>query len=96
MHLAVIIWQFLFPNKTIYFTNHKTTSSRVLGKGRPRVSGKNIPLSPPIIANPPMMINGMIPPRPMTNGAPILPSPEAVLLNPRAVFLIRVGKSSAA
>ena len=77
-------------------SNYINTSSSELGNGRPRVSGRNIPLSPPIIANPPMMINGIIPPRPMTNGAPILPSPEAVLLNPRAVFLMSVGKSSAA
>ena len=55
-----------------------------------------MPLSPPTIAKPPMTINGMMPPIPMTNGAAMLPRPDAVLLNPRAVFLMSVGKSSAA
>ena len=68
----------------------------VVGNGLPRVSGKNMPKRPPIIAKAPIVINGIIPPRPITNGALILPIPDVVLLMPRAVVRIIVGNSSAA
>ena len=80
--------------RKILSQNVDTCKSEV-GSGRPSVSGKKMPPRPPIMAKPPIVINGIMPPRPITNGAPILPNPDVVLLIPRAVFRIIVGNSSA-
>ena len=66
--------------RKILSQNVDTCKSEV-GSGRPSVSGKKMPPRPPIMAKPPIVINGIMPPRPITNGAPILPTFVVIFLN---------------